>query len=384
MYLVNLKNKKVGKSLEDEAWGIIIKSDSEDWELIGNRQLYADFKSGKNTGHPIGRYWVQDDGTARKCDPKDSSKFLDGSTVPLDKGQFMVYLPRLYYLVKEDKENNRRYLWMSDHDIGGHYLESSMIGAFLSTNYNGKAYSRPSDNIGNDWSITTGFERNQAVGKNFTNMDYDQWRYLIMLHLSEFGSIDIQNTIGIGCDWTIDNVGNTLNFGDSIGYYNKKSSSIETSKNVIGKQNFFGIEGILHKHIYCGGLLNNEDGIYVYKDPNNLYKTKEEIFKLGERNYRVIPNTYKQKNTYIVDIIGEDYFDIFMSKSSKNNQKIWGSDEQKTLFSKYNDDTSFTLFGHGDLIFYGLAYADGSNAFIAYANGSTACRNGYFGPIKFI
>jgi hypothetical protein len=70
MYLVNLKNKKVGKSLEDEAWGIIIKSDSDDWELIGNRQLYADFKSGKNTGHPIGRYWVQDDGTARKCAQK--------------------------------------------------------------------------------------------------------------------------------------------------------------------------------------------------------------------------------------------------------------------------------------------------------------------------
>lgn len=222
MFLVNLKNKKGEKSLEKEAWGIIIKSDSEDWELISNRQLYADFKSGKNTGHPIGRYWVQDDGTARKCDPKDSSKFLDGSTVPLDKGQFMVYLPRLYYLVKEDKENNRRYLWMSDHDIGGHYLESSMIGAFLCTNYGGKAYSRPSDNIGKVWTIIESFERNQAVGKNFNNMDYDQWKYLIMLHLSEFGSVDIQNTIGKGEDGYIFNVGNTLTCGDSIKYYKQK------------------------------------------------------------------------------------------------------------------------------------------------------------------
>lgn len=381
MYLVNLKNKKVGKSLEDEAWGIIIKSDSDDWELIGNRQLYSDFKEGKKTGHPIGRYWVQDDGTARKCDPNDSSKFLDGSTVPLDKGQFMVYLPKLYYLVKEDKENNRRYLWMSDHDIGGHYLESSMIGAFLCTNYNGKAYSRPSNNIGEDWSSITGFKRNQVVGKNFNNMDYDQLRYIIMLHLSEFGSIDIQNIIGSGEDRDKQNVGNTLKCGDSINYYKQTSSDIEPNKNNYGKQNFLGIEGIIGKYVCCGGLLNYTDGIYIYKDPNNLYTTKEEIVKLGKNNYRVIPNTYKQSNTFVADIIGGDYFDVFMSKSAKNEKKNWGNEVQNNLF--YYDNNPLGVFGIGGNDRCGLIFFNGSFPF-DFSYFGHACRNGYFGPIKFI
>lgn len=384
MFLVNLKNKKVGKSLEDEAWGIIIKSNDENWELIGNRQLYADFKAGKKTGHPIGRYWVQDDGTARKCDPKDSSKFLDGSTVPLDKGQIMVYLPRLYYLVKEDKENNRRYLCMSDHDIGGHYLESSMIGAFLSTNYDGKAYSRPSDNIGNDWSMTTGFERNRAVGKNFNNIDYDQWRYLIMLHLSEFGSVDIQDTIGSGGNFEIFKVGNTLTCGDSIGYYKELSSDVEINKNNYGKQNFLGIEGIIHKYIPCGGLLNDTWGIYIYKYPNNIYINRKKIVKLGKGNYRVIyPIPYKQSNRYIADIIGGDYFDVFMSKAANIDKKNWGKDTQNSLF-KY-DNKIFCLFGVGNISFSGLTYVSGSeSSVLSSPSPNYAVRNGYFGPIKFI
>lgn len=379
MFLVNLKNKKVGKSLEDEAWGIIIKSDSEDWELIGNRQLYSDFKERKKTGHPISRYWVQDDGTARKCDPKDSSKFLDGSKVPLDKGQIMVYLPRLYYLVKEDKENNCRYLWMSDHDIGGHYLESSMIGAFLCTNYGGKAYSRPSGNIGEDWSLISSFERNQAVGKNFNNMDYDQLRYLIMLHLSEFGSIDIQKTIGRGEKNYVSYVGNTLKCGDNIGYYDKASTNIKEYN--FGKQNFLGIEGIIHKLTLLGGSLSHDYGIYIYKDPNNLYTTKEEIVKLGKDNYRVISNTYKQSNTFVADIIGEDYFDVFMSKSSNNPQKNWGEDRQENLFDGNNKE--LVLFGNSNWNYAGLLNIKPTNS-PNYYSSVHACRNGYFGPIKFI
>lgn len=382
MYLVNLKNKKGEKSLEDEAWGIIIKSDSEDWELIGNRQLYSDFKAGKKTGHPVGRYWVQDDGTARKCDPKDSSKFLDGSKVPLDKGQFMVYLPRLYYLVKEDKENNRRYLWMSDHDIGGHYLESSMIGAFLSTNYDGKAYSRPSDNIGKDWSMVSSFERNQAIGKNFDNMDYDQWRYLIMLHLSEFGTANIQSTIRDGGD-SDNNVGNTLQCGDSIGYYKRNSSDIETNKKAYGKQNFLGIEGIVNKYTWCGGLLNTTDSIYLYKDPNNLYKTKEEITKLGEGNYRVIKKISNLTYGWVGDIICGDYFDVFISKEATSFHNNWGG-YQSSLF-KYNNGV-ITLFGdnygQGANVYCGLIKAHVT--FFNDYDSSKACRNGYFGTIKFI
>jgi hypothetical protein len=319
--------------------------------------------------------------------PKDSSKFLDGSTVPLDKGQFMVYLPRLYYLVKEDKENNRRYLWMSDHDIGGHYLESSMLGAFLSTNYNGKAYSRPSDDIGNDWSTVAGFERNQAVGKYFNNMDYDQWRYLIMLHLSEFGTNDIQKTIGKG-DTYNNIVGNTLTCGDSIGYYKSKSSDIETHKLYsYGKQNFLGIEGIINMKTLCGGLLQYNDGIYTYKDPTNLYKTKDEIVALGKGNYRVITGIVKasiNSTVHIGDFIGGDYFDTFISKEYKDNvsSKNWGRDSQQLELSfSYNDN--IFLFGIGYYNNCGLAYAVGKYEFDR-VNKEFAVRNGYFGPIKFI
>lgn len=293
----------------------------------------------------------------------------------------MVYLPRLYYLVKEDKENNRRYLWMSDHDIGGHYLESSMIGAFLCTNYGGKAYSRPSDNIGEDWSMVSSFERNQASGKNFNNIDYDQWRYLIMLHLSEFGSIDIQNIIGRGEVRDMKNVGTTLKCGDSIGYYKQDSSNIETNKASHGKQNFFGIEGIVYKSVFCGGIVNDSTGIYIYKDPNNLYMNKEKIIKLGEDNYRVIPNTYKQSYEYIMDIIGGDYFDVFMSKSSVYGLKNWGKDTQVRLFDLYG--TYLALFGSAVDSYQGLAHAyNGGGYMDSYL--FLACRNGYFGPIKFI
>lgn len=124
--------------------------------------------------------------------------------------------------------------------------------------------------------------------------------------------------------------------------------------------------------------------VYIYKDPNNLYKTKDEIVKLGEGNYRVIPNSYKKDNLYIEDIIGGNYFDVFIHKGSNAEQKNWGNDKQYRLF----DFTSgaFGLFGNcvkEVLSNCGLSCADGGNA-LGFASPHYASRNGYFGPIKFI
>lgn len=365
-------------TLNKIAWGIIIKTSEsgEDWELVGNRQLWEDFKAGKTTGHPIGRYWLTDDGTARKCDPNDSTKFLDGSPVPNDEGQIMVYLPTLYFLNKTDEKTGHSTLWMSNRDLGGPVIKESMIGAFLSTNYDGKAYSRISDNIGTDWSIITGYERTQAVGPYFNNMDYDQWRYIIMLHLSEFGTNDIQNTIGIGQKNNNHFVGKTSNYGDKLCYLNEQGTSKNSDKSAYGIQNFLGLEGLLHKYVWCGGVLNDFTGIYIYKDPTKLYKTLPEITNLGRYNYRQL---YQSSQGKILDIIGGKYFDVFAKKvGDLKNSKF--KDSQYMYINWEN--RAVELFGHGANSSSGLAYCGGSSSF-GISNSGWAVRCGYFGPINF-
>lgn len=374
------------KTLSKIAWGIIIKTSEskEDWELVGNRQLWEDFKTGKDTGHPIGRYWLQDDGTARKCDPNDSTKFLDGSPVPNDKGQIMVYLPTLYFLNKTDEKTGHSTLWMSNKDLGGPVIKESMIGAFLSTNYDGKAYSRISDNIGRDWSMIKGYERLQAVGPYFNHMDYDQWRYIIMLHLSEFGTNNICSTIGRGQDSSLRNVGKTAKFGDKTCYVDTNELAEKENKDTNGFQNFLGLEGLIYHYVYCGGVLNHTDGVYLYKDPTKLYKTKNDITKLAKTKYRFIPkgskiNSGNEIDDIISDVCGGDYFDVFAKKTEFRKFSKW-LDGQYTL-GKFNDRV-IRLFGMNDRHIYGLAYCDGSYSFEeGYLN---AIRCGYFGKINFI
>lgn len=367
-------------TLNKNAWGIIIKTSEsgEDWELVGNRQLWEDFKAGKTTGHPIGRYWLKDDGTARKCDPNDSTKFLDGSPVPNDEGQIMVYLPTLYFLNKTDEKTGHSTLWMSNKDLGGPVIKESMIGAFLSTNYDGKAYSRISDKFTKGhWSMSNGYDRLQAVGPYFNNMDYDQWRYIIMLHLSEFGTNDIQSTIGRGQLHNKYFVGKTAKYGDKTCYLNSDGTAEEPNKKNFGIQNFLGLEGLLHIDIPCGGLLNHTDGVYLYKDPTKLYKTKEEIINLGKSNYRLISKSNIETDRIILDIIGGDYFDFFAKKVGFYDKSKF-KDYQNNI-AKY-DDGSIELFG---LDSRGLGVCTGTDSFDAYG-WSNAIRCGYFGKIKFI
>lgn len=369
-------------TLSKIAWGVNIKTndDDEDWELVGNRQLWEDFKAGKDTGHPIGRYWLNDDGTARKCDPNDSTKFLDGSPVPNDEGQIMVYLPTLYFLNKTDEKTGHSTLWMSNKDLGGPVIKESMIGAFLSTNYDGKAYSRISDNIGTDWSMLKGYERTQAVGPYFNNMDYDQWRYIIMLHLSEFGTGNIKTSIGYGQNSSIDFVGKTSKWGDKICYLESDGSKEKQNKLYYGIQNFLGLEGIIHKYVWCGGVLHHSDGIYLYKNPLKLYTTQQEIINLQNSEYRKINKKYINSGTYIKKIIGGKYFDIFCKKTIESPKKNWYSGQYNLMAF---DDAPIELFGSGGNYDAGLAYCPGNCSF-GYSGVNRAVRCGYFGKINFI
>lgn len=363
------------------AWGIVIKTSEsgEDWELVGNRQLWEDFKAGKDTGHPIGRYWLNDDGTARKCDPNDSTKFLDGSPVPNDEGQIMVYLPDLYYRVYTMKSGHT-VLWMSNKNIGGHKLDASMIGAFLCTNYNGKAYSRISDNIGSDWSTTTGYERTQAVGKYFNIMNYNQWRYIVMLHLSEFGTNDIQKTLGQGEKYKNNFiVGKTSKIGDKTHFFNNTIDEQNSDPRFLSTQNFLGIENLIYKYIYCSGIFFDYNTVYIYNDPTKLYKSTQKIINNNKLIYRTIqiPKDLVHNNTlYTTDIVCGPFFDILpTAQTEKFNKSKW-----KDASDYIYDNGIPRIFGSGNRNYCGLIYINLHDDY----NDVIAIRNGYFGSIKFI
>jgi hypothetical protein len=390
--LMNSINAGNEELLREVAWGCPVKQavqSSQNWGMIGNRDLYAQFKS------MVGRYMLKNNGKAAKLSVSNSNFYADGTALDASIGHMVVKAPRLYLLYKVDASTNIGYLWGSMLPIGGFYIDLC-VGAMLASIVSGKLVSRPGIAPTTNKTITEFWNAAQANGVNFGLVDYDWAVWNVAMNLFEYGNPNIQANIGNGItgtnndsDYTTPwswNLGDTLALGDGCGKVDKAwTNSGGTAVLNACHINFFGQEDPIcywqmMQGIYCGNSGNaGQDGTEVFIYKGNRLPNAAELSTHPAGDYRQI--TRLTTEGFIKEMILGPKFDIFASVlgGGAGGSSYWGD------YQYANSTGQLVLLGgyayYGS--YCGLGYVNSYYAW-SYAYATLGSRLAYYGDMEIV
>ena len=389
MNSINFGNEEL---LREVAWGCPIKQhvqSSQNWGMIGNRDLYAQSKS------MVGRYMVKNNGKAAKLSVSNSNVYADGTTLDASIGHVMVKAPRLYLLYKVDAATNIGYLWGSMLPIGGFYIDLC-VGAMLGSIVSGKLVSRPGLVPTASKTITEFWTAAQANGARFGLVDYDWAVWNVAMNLFEFGNPNIQENIGNGITGTNNStdyltpwswqVGDTMALGDGCSKVDKAwTNSADVAVLNACHINFFGQEDPIcywqmMQGIYCGNSGNaGQDGTEVFIYKGNRLPTAAELSTHPAGEYRQI--TRLTTEGFIKEMVLGPKFDIFASVlgGGAGGSSYWGD------YQYANATGQLVLLGGNARggSSCGLGYVNSSNAWSS-ADADVGSRLAYYGELDIV
>lgn len=285
---------------------------SPEWGVRGDQSVFTDvYMKGLHDGNrPLGRYLLTNDGEARKLDPTDSSKYLDGSPVNEEDGDVMVYLPKLYYKVTtEDFDGTTcEVLHCSVSPIsGGRVTGGTYLGAYMaSMDSEGKLHSWGGGITKTELTVYQFHDAAKKNGERYGIMSYMQWCQLMMIQLSAFGSPDAQGKVGFG-GYTNGPIahGHTESMGDQSG--SGSNSSV----------NFFGLENLWRNNWqFLQGVFGKDGSIYIHNQ-TTLFSPDDILERfLRTNDYRRII-LYRGYDFSSARLLGK-YFDLFPKYYEKN------------------------------------------------------------------
>ena len=368
--------------LRQVAWGVPIKQSvqsSPAWGVVGNQAMWKQFKA------KIGRYMLSADGSkAAKLMSTDSTVYADGTNVGTITGHVMFHAPRLYFRVVNDAVTNIPYLWMSEYPIGGHYFESSWIGAYPLVTVNNIGTSRPGYVPDNNKTISAFWALAQKNGAQFGLANYDHQRLMMMLNLSEYGNPNVQENIGYGCSgddntWNKVNAlktGATKSLGDACGAIDISATTGNAKScrvSLFGIEDAWGLRTEMRQGLYFGNSNNTaQDGTEVFIYDGNRIPTADELATHPNGNYRKI--TRLTSDGWIQEEVICEYFDLIKSKSGGGSSSYW--------CDHFWSNSTGQLLGVGGVAtggwYCGLACVRANDAF-SNANVGWGARLAYYG-----
>lgn len=325
-----------GYEPEQKEWSITINQASNAFPLPnmgGDTTSWLIFKN------KIGRYFVEfpdENGIckAHKLDKTDSSLLEDGTPVDTTNGNIMVRIPHFYFNVRT--EGDIVTLTMSEREFGENcqVVKEQWIGAYFGwLDTEGKLRSLPDVNPTRSRQIRTFWADAQKNGEDFGLMDYNHYRYLIMLYLCEFLDKNSQACLGNGMTGTGDNwcapvynavTGATAGLGDQCG----KVMFNEPGQNVAGAchVSLFGIEDpygwywTMTQGMYFGNSENEEqEGNEAFAYEGNRMPTDEELHTEPTGVFRKL--TRSVVSGWLQTIIAGPQFDVIPASVGNNR---WG------------------------------------------------------------
>lgn len=309
-------------NLQTHAWGFTMNALMKDCDLpaLGNYDLLTNYKS------RVGRYLVTKTGKAIKLDKSDSTKTIDGITFSADDGDVFVRLPKFYYKVVQTSDDVSN-IWMSTQDIGGHEFSEQWLGAYIGHKDDSGALRSIAGVVPTGgWSGETAWAAAQINGKDYGLYDYDTWRMITMLLLSDRKYTNVRYNLGSGCggygDSSTSNwpktktevTGRTSSLGDSIGFIKFSDIGITTDVANTGHVSYLGLEdlwGWLWQIIQ--GIYERSGTLYAYK--GNRLPTSSELSSIPAGEYRMFPIGHHNGNTCSNKYLLGEYFDTIISSA---------------------------------------------------------------------
>lgn len=382
--------------LSQIAWGVPIKQalqSSTYYGVIGNTAMYKEWK------RRVGRYLINSSGEATKLHPNDSTKTAKGETADETDKQVMVIGPSLYYVVKEDADTGAPVVWMSEYPIGGHKIGQCngglyfCYGAYMGIASGSTYVSRSGGVPANNKTIIDFWKGAAAFGDGFGLCDWDWWKLIGMMTLSEYGDTNIQAKLGYGRtgngnSWSqtaSTKTGLTASLGDNTGTVAMTDVTSVTgacSVNLLGFEDFMGWYWQDIQGIYFGSSANSvQDYKLAYIYEGNYVPTTTEVAGLPKTNYRTITRATSTQ-LWVKQMYIGDYCDFLPAQ-------VGGSD---TGSSSYWSDY-YWYAATGQLALVGGSAADGSycgsfcvHSINGWADSNTyiGLRPAFYGTIKFV
>lgn len=375
--------------LRQVAWGIPLLDETQSSTsrpMTGNTSAWTAYKS------RIGRYLVTASGKAAKLSPSSSGVYADGTALDETKGSIMVIGPRLYYLVQNDSVTGIPYLWMSEMPISSHYVGQNgfnVIGAYKASISSGQLVSRsgvPFDSSGK--TIDGYWNCAQSFGSQWGLVDYDLWKWVIMIGMSELQNTNFQSTLGYGVggssgiswDSTVLAMlcGATKSLGDTTGKIDISNGTNSSRISLLGIEDFYNLQWEFIQGVFFGSSSNSgQSGNEIFLYSGNRMPTSAELTSHPSGSYRQL--TRLTIEGWLRTIIKGEYFDFFGSATGGDSSSYYGD-------YNYNNST-------GQVLFVGGAAGDGASSGPFYvdslygwslAGSNVGARPAFYGVISFV
>lgn len=331
---INAGNEQLLRSV---AWGVPIKQSvqsSSNWGRIGNLDMWELFKS------QCGRYLVKNNGHAAKLSVINSGIYADGTPLDESIGHVLFHAPKLYFRVMEDAVSGIPTLWMSLIPIGGHFIPETNIGAYKASMSGSALASRSGVRPANSQNIINFWNAAQVNGLEWGLINYNHYRLMVMLLLSEYGSPNVQQVLGNGVTGTNNdtdnatpttwNLGTTKSLGDSCGkidfsWENSNGITVQGANHVslFGIENPYGLMWEYIQGIYCGSSQNaNQNGTEIFIYEGNRIPSTDEIANYPMGDYRQISRL--PYSFYIQEMLVGEFFDLIPTLGGGGGTSYWG------------------------------------------------------------
>lgn len=221
-----------------------------------------------------GNYLLNSSGYAAKLMPNDPTKFLDGTTAPLDgsKGNEMTLLPDYYYLVGANPNGGVRF-WVGLTDLGGHYQPEQWIGTHKAYVTGGKMLSRSGVVPTGSLTISAFNSAARVNGAQFGLANYNMRKTLALMFFTKYGTTQSQDSKILGNG--LSGVNSSYNYcrniptgkanmlGDGTGYVTVNDSE----GNAVGSTSVFGVKDPFGQvWEFCGGVASYGSTFYISND----------------------------------------------------------------------------------------------------------------------
>jgi hypothetical protein len=314
-----------------------------------------------------------------KLNKTNSNYFADGTEIDKNKGEIMFYGPKIYYLFKQDAETGINYLWGSTMPISGKSINELFIGAYPAYCDDDNTLHSRSDMLPTTGlDITTYWTNARKLGKNWGLADYNALRYLTMISLFEYGTVDVQTKIGPGVGNNDSEItGATNSLGDICGSYNNHV-------NLFGVEDYWGWYGEMLQGIYGGSDGNlGQSGTELFIYSGNKLPNQAEIIGTPNGNFRQISKPIPEQMGYIKRIQGGPYFDVVPSIEQDSLE----AESNSYWHNSYNANSSGQLVVRGgqktDISSPGIITLDISKAFNS-SNENITTRLAFYGKPNLV
>lgn len=309
-----------GKSycIPEKSWGLTIPVDgSTNYTLVGNEAAWNNYKA------KIGRYLLKSNGDAYKLNVNDST-ILDYNDATFDPnlGNVMVRIPRLSYMVVRDS-TGRDTIWMTEEPVMRNVIEEQWVGAYLASYDGNKLRSMKGGTVAANRTINVFWDQAQANGKAFGLTNYTQRILMVLIYLSNYRSLNSQDSLGYGMNGNSNNfdaaqnkpTGETSALGDACGSVDGGTANANAKHiSLFGLEDIYGWYWEMIQGVF---LINNK--VYVY-DGNRMPDSEELAYgaKGKSRSFNRIAS-----EGWITKLVGGEHFDILPSAVGGGSSSYW-------------------------------------------------------------